>query len=172
MTYFELFEIPLQLKVDKSVLPRKYFALSRKFHPDFYANASPEEQAEALEKSALLNKAFRTLQNTDETISYVLTLKGMLEEEEKYELPPSFLMEMMDINEALMEADDAASRASIETRIIELEKEIYAPVEKIIEQYQEGITTDQELREVKAYYFKKKYLGRIRQQFSHAGQDI
>lgn len=172
MTYFELFEIPVQLKVDKSSLPRKYFALSRQFHPDFFANSSVEEQANALQNSALLNKAFRTLQNPDETIKYVLQLKGLLEEEEKFELPPSFLMEVMEINEALMEADDPESRSGIEAMINELERGIYEPVEKIIEEYQDGDTTEKELLEVKAYYFKKKYLDRIRQQFSNAGQDI
>ena len=83
MNYFEIFGIPVQLKVEKNELPKKYFELSRKFHPDFYANTTPSEQNRALEITANLNKALKTFQNHDETIKYVLELKGLLEEEEK-----------------------------------------------------------------------------------------
>jgi molecular chaperone HscB len=34
-------------------------------------------------------------------------------------------------------------------------------VEAIITNYQEGITTEKELLQVKEYYFKKKYLDKI-----------
>lgn len=164
MTYFELFEIPVQLKVNKATLPHKYFELSRKYHPDFFANASAAEQAEALEKSALLNKAFRTFQNPDETIKYVLQLKGLLEEEEKYELPPAFLMEVLEINEAMMDADDETTREKLKLAINNLQQDIYEPVQEIMEHYQEGATSEKELLQVKEYYYKKKYIDRIKQQ--------
>ncbi len=167
MNYFELFEIPFRLKVDKSSLPLKYFALSKKYHPDYFANESEEKQAEVLEKSAQLNKAFKTFQNEDETIKYVLTLKGLLEEEEKYELPPEFLMEVLEINEQLMDMeDDPGLKANLVSAIENLQKEIYEPVKQIVEHYQEGITTEKELLQVKEYYYKKKYLLRIRRQLN------
>lgn len=166
MNYFDLFEISPRLKVDKSTLPRKYFELSRKYHPDYFSNASPGEQAEALEMSAMLNKAFRVFQNPDETIKYVLQLKGLLEEEEKYELPPGFLMEILEINESMMDADDPGVREKVKSAITDLQNEIYAPVHEIMEHYQEGITTEKELLQVKEYYYKKKYIDRIREQLS------
>jgi molecular chaperone HscB len=88
MNYFELFELPVTLKVNTAILSRKFFELSKKYHPDYFINEEGQAQAEALEKSAQLNKAWKTFQNPDETIKYVLQLKGLLEEEEKYELPP------------------------------------------------------------------------------------
>src|SRR6187200_25107 len=118
MNYFEIFGIPVQLKVDKTELPKKFFELSRKFHPDFYANTTPSEQNKALEITANLNKAFKTFQNPDETIKYVLQLKGLLEEEEKYQLPPDFLMEVLEINEKLMDAkmeDDPELKQNIQS---------------------------------------------------------
>ena len=164
MNYFDLFEIPLQLVVDKATLPRKYFELSRKYHPDYYSNATPGEQAEALEMSALLNKAFRVFQNPDETIKYILQLKGFLEEEEKYELPPGFLMEVLEINEAMMDGDDPELREKVNTAITKLQAEIYDPVRGIIENYKDGVTGEKELLQVKEYYYKKKYIDRIRKQ--------
>lgn len=163
MNYFELFEIPVQLRVDTPVLKQKFFALSRQFHPDYFAGAGQEEQSDALEKSAILNKAWKTFQNPDATIKYVLAEKGLLEEEEKYELPPSFLMEVLEINESLMDAE-ANAGPGLTTKIEGLEKDMYEPVKNIIEDYREGITTEKELLQVKEYYYKKKYLDRIRRQ--------
>ena len=165
MNYFELFEIPVQLKVEKASLPHKFFELSRKYHPDFFVNGTEQEKTIALENSALLNIAFKTFQNPDETIRYVLRLKGLLEEEEKYELPPGFLMEVLEINEELMEmGEDKTLVPNLAIRVTQLEEEIYEPVKEIVEHYQEGVTSEKELLQVKEYYFKKKYLERIRRQ--------
>lgn len=165
MNYFELFEMPVQLKVDKATLPKKYFELSRKYHPDYFVNEMPDARAEALEKSALLNKAFKTFQQSDDTIKYVLQLKGLLEEEEKYELPADFLMEVLEINEELMEMEgNKTLLPNLKIRIDQLEEEIYEPVKTIVEHYQEAVTTKEELLQVKDYYYKKKYLNRIRKE--------
>lgn len=165
MNYFELFEIPVQLKVEKTALPAKYFELSRKYHPDFFVNSTDHEKNEVLERSALLNKAFKTFQNPDDTIKYVLQLKELMQEEEKYELPPAFLMEVLEINEQLMDAeDDPVIKEKLSSAIHTLQSEIYEPVKKIVESYQEGITTEKELLQVKEYYYKKKYLDRLRKQ--------
>jgi molecular chaperone HscB len=166
MTYFELFNIPVQLRVDIASLSSKFFELSRKYHPDYFVKDQPAAQAEALEKSALLNKAFKTFQNQDETIKYVLQLKGLLEEEEKYELPAGFLMEVLEINEQLMDADDKEIASNIRSKIQNLQTEIYEPVKETVEHYQEGHTSEKELLQVKEYYYKKKYLHRIQQQLA------
>ena len=168
MNYFELFEIPVQLKVDTVPLSKKFFELSRKYHPDYFINEESGMQAEALEKSAMLNKAFKTFQNPDETIKYVLQQKGLLEEEEKYELPAGFLMEVLEINEQLMDAKDQSpeERLNLQLTIDNLQSEIYAPVKEIVEYYDEGSVSEKELLEVKEYYYKKKYLDRIRRQLT------
>src|SRR5919199_5414174 len=112
MNYFELYDIPVSFLPDQKQLKQKFYELSRKYHPDFYTQENEFEQSEALELSSQVNKAYKTFQNRDETIKYVLQLKGLLEEEEKYNLPADFLMEMMDLNEQMMEAkmeDDSAA---------------------------------------------------------------
>ena len=160
MNYFELFELPVSLQVDKNYLQHKYFELQKKYHPDFFSNESEEEQADVLEKSSLINKAYKIFQKDDETIKYVLLLKEIMEEEEKYELPPDFLAEMMELNETLMEVDDS-SLEETETKINQLQKHLYDKVQTVIEYYNEDNTTNEQLLQVKDYYFKKKYLNRI-----------
>ncbi|MEI9959186.1 MAG: iron-sulfur cluster co-chaperone HscB C-terminal domain-containing protein [Ferruginibacter sp.] len=152
MNYFELFDLPVSLKVDKSLLANKYVALQKKYHPDFFTQATEAEQAEALEISSQINKALKVFKNEDETIKYVLQQKGLLEEEEKYQLPPEFLMEVMELNEEL--SDQSAQQ------VADFEQTIYSPVKDIIENFS-AATTDAQLLQVKEYYFKKKYLQRI-----------
>lgn len=161
MNYFELYAIPVSLQPDQVQVKAQFYALSRKYHPDFYGQGTEEEQAEALELSSQVNLAYKTLQNPDELIKYVLRLKGLLEEEEKYTLSPDFLMEMMDLNEMAMEASDAEAKEAVKQSVQTIQKEIYEPVETIITHYQDGITTEKELLQVKEYYFRKKYLDRV-----------
>ena len=166
MNYFELFDIPVQLKVNAASLSKKFFALSKQSHPDYYISESKEDQEEYLERSALINKAWKTFHSPEATIKYVLQEKGLLEEEEKYELPPAFLMEIMEINEALMDSEDQNTSDNLKPKIENLQSEIYEPVKEIVEHYLEGITTEKELLQVKDYYYKKKYLQRITQQLA------
>jgi molecular chaperone HscB len=153
MNYFELFEIPVSLSIDKATITKKYVELQKKFHPDFFTQEDAASQEEALEKSSAINKAMNVFKTPDATLKYVLELKGMVEEEEKYPLPPNFLMEVMELNENL--SDDSA--IAIEA----FEKEIYSEVSGIIENYNDTAVTKEELLKLKEYYYKKKYLQRI-----------
>jgi len=164
MNYFELYDIPISMKPDVQQVKQKFYELSRRYHPDFFTNAPEQEQAEVLEKSSLVNKAFKVFQQPDETIKYVLQLHGLLEEEEKYQLPGSFLAEMLDLNEQIADATmegDAAALQQVQNAIHDIQSDLYEPVKQIVEHYQEGITTKEELLQVKDYYYKKKYLTRI-----------
>ncbi len=160
MNYFELFEMPISLTVDKKYTQDKYFELQKKYHPDFFSNENEEEQDAVLEKSSMINKAYKLFQNENETMKYVLQLKNLLEDEEKYQLPPEFLAEMMELNESLMDVDDS-SLEEAQTKISQLEKHLYDKVQNIFEYYSEDNTTGEQLLQVKDYYYKKKYLNRI-----------
>src|SRR2546429_8721038 len=61
MDHFEVFGLPRRLAVDTAELQRKFYELSRRYHPDFHQAAPPEEQVRALEASAGVNAAHRTL---------------------------------------------------------------------------------------------------------------
>lgn len=166
MTYFELFEIPFALHVDAQQLSKKYFELSRKYHPDFHTHADDSSQEQALEMTSLLNKAWKTLKDPQATLRYALTLKGLLDAEEKHQLSADFLMEMMEINEQLSE-EDAASYPTIAEALAKMEQAIYEPVKATIKDYTDDNISREQLLEVKEYYFRKKYLDRIRQRLAN-----
>ncbi|MGA9039456.1 MAG: Fe-S protein assembly co-chaperone HscB [Terriglobales bacterium] len=82
--YFAFFGLPQKLNLDATVLEREFYKLSRKLHPDLYANAAKREQEWSLEQSSLLNDAYRTLKDPIQRTEYLLHLQGVeLEEQSK-----------------------------------------------------------------------------------------
>jgi len=161
MNYFELFELEQSFLPDQALVKKKFYQLSRQYHPDFYGNDSAQEKEKALEMSALVNKAYQTLQNQDLLIKYVLQDQGLLVEDEKYQLSPDFLMEIMDLNEQLMDAEEPETKTTIRIAIDQLNTQIYEPVKATLENYPGYTLTKEKLLQVKEYYFRKKYLDRI-----------
>ena len=163
MNYFELYGIAPSFTIDTAAVRKKFYELSRTHHPDFNGGGTATEQQEVLQRSAMINEAYKTLLNKDLLIKYILTSKGLLQEEEKYNLPPDFLMEVMDLNEQVMELDkgDTTAVSSLMTTAKNLETELYEAIEPVMANYSEDTSTEKELLQVKDYYFKKKYLDRI-----------
>src|SRR5207245_3294158 len=108
MDHFEVFGLPRRLAVDTAELQRKFYELSRRYHPDFHQAAPPEEQVRALEASAGLNAAYRTLRDPIARIEYLVRLEEGRDTKEgatvKPKAPPELLEEMFEIQEALAEA--------------------------------------------------------------------
>jgi molecular chaperone HscB len=163
MNYFELYGIAPSFNIDATAVRKKFYELSRTHHPDFNGGGTATEQQEVLEKSAMINEAYKTLLNKDLLIKYILTSKGLLQEEEKYNLPPDFLMEVMDLNEQVMELDkdDTTAVTALMATAKNLETELYEAIEPVMGNYSENTSTEKELLQIKDYYFKKKYLDRI-----------
>lgn len=169
MNYFEFFELPIAFKIDEALLKQRFYENSKKYHPDFFTLESEDKQAEILELSTLNNQAYRTLSDFDKRMEYILTLKGVLAEEGKNEIPKDFLMEMMDINESLMELEFEFDEAKYQHILQEIENQehtIYTETASVIENYEDEKTSSQELSIVKEYFLKKKYLLRIRENVS------
>ena len=161
MNHFELYQIPVTFKPDLALVKKRFYQLSRQYHPDFYVSGTIEEKENMLAISAQINKAYKILNDESALIKYILMEKGLLQEEEKYQLSPDFLMEVMDLNDLLMDADEPVAKQNIRIQIESLQKTIYEPVKTIITNYQEGVSSEKELLQVKAYYYQKKYLDRI-----------
>src|SRR5947208_4420434 len=72
MDHFEVFGLPRRLAIDTAELQRRFYELSRRYHPDFHQAAPPEEQARALEASARLNAAYRALRDPIARVEYLV----------------------------------------------------------------------------------------------------
>ena len=101
MNYFEVFGLPKLLNIDLKTLERTFHELSRKYHPDYFTTASPDERQRALQMTATLNDAYRTLRHPVHRVEYLVELEGFKPDGSK--VPKSFLMEVFEINEQLEE---------------------------------------------------------------------
>jgi len=102
--YFAFFGLPRKLVVDASELERRFRELSRKFHPDYFYNASPVERLASLERSSYLNDAYRALKNPVTRIEHLLAIEGLpspKSEDGAAKVPPSLLEEVFALNEEL-----------------------------------------------------------------------
>jgi molecular chaperone HscB len=135
--YFSFFGLPRQFALDRAALEKQFYQLSRKLHPDLYARASAQEQQWSLEKSSVLNDAWRTLREPLARTEYLLSLLGIRLEEQsrnasdraaasgtvKQQVVPSDLLEeVFELNMQLEEmrmakaggADDPELRRNLE----------------------------------------------------------
>jgi molecular chaperone HscB len=106
--YFTVFGLPRKLGVDGEALQRRFYELSRLHHPDFHQGADEERQAEALERSALVNRAYRALRDPLARVEYLIALEEGRDAREggtdKPRAPRELLQEMLEVQEALEEA--------------------------------------------------------------------
>src|SRR5271169_3627358 len=140
--YFAAFGLSRKLNIDLPALERSFYRLSRKLHPDLYAQATPQEQQWSLDQTSLLNDAYRTFKNPIARTEYLLKLEGIVLEAGKSDdgkprdsrVPPDLLEEVFELNMQLEEkrmnrkmgADDPELRADLEKARIEFESQLAA----------------------------------------------
>lgn len=109
MNYFELFGLPLGFEIDGAALSSRYRELQRAVHPDNFASAREQERLMAVQKTAEINDAFQTLKFPLTRAEYLLRLQGLeLRGESTTIKDPMFLMEQLELREALEELPDSA----------------------------------------------------------------
>lgn len=167
MNYFELFGLPIGFQVDTKQLRAAFMEIQKASHPDKFAQGSTDEQEAALEQSSLANKGFTLLNQKERILPYVLELLGIMTPDEKYALEPDFLMEMMDLNEAWMDAEEDSDKQAIIKQVEQIKTAIYAPIQTYMEMDQVDTISQEAMLQIKDYYYKKKYLDRILEDFHH-----
>ncbi|MCB0700604.1 MAG: Fe-S protein assembly co-chaperone HscB [Chitinophagales bacterium] len=165
VNYFEFYNIEERFHPDAAAVKSKYYELSRKYHPDRYTLADAGEQAEMLRLSSINNDAYKSLKDEYSTMKYLLLAKGVIEEEEKYNLPPDFLMEMMDLNEVVSELEMEPENQELKQRAQQLVDEQMKQWDEetlpLTKAYDEGDKSQELLSQIKDRYYRKKYLLRI-----------
>jgi molecular chaperone HscB len=141
--FFEVFGLERRLAVDVAALQRRFYELSRRWHPDFHQAAPAAEQARALEESARVNAAYRALRDPLARVEYLVRLEEGRDTREgaavKPKAPPALLAEMFEIQEVVEEArsgslDDATratlreQRDALSARVAEAEARIAGPL--------------------------------------------
>jgi len=177
MNYFQLFELPLSFEVDKKNLTSKYYKLSKKFHPDNFSQAVDAEQQAALKQSSIVNEGYKILKNKQARIRHILELCGISFEEGKEQMPQEFLMDMMDINEAIMDykmEPSAEGKEKIEDQINDFERALESEAQGAMSGLDLSVAEPDAalLSAVKNYYLKSKYLKRLLDNIEDRGVEM
>src|ERR1700744_1389047 len=165
INFFEFYGIPESFHPDVAHLKKEFYKLSKQYHPDFYANEADEKQQEILELSTINNKAWQALSDPAKRLEYILRQHELLVDGAKPALPADFLMEMMDLNERLMEVDDADQLAAINNEVLAVDGDITTQLDKLTADYHTLGDTAKEsrLNEILDLYYRQKYLLRIKE---------
>jgi molecular chaperone HscB len=126
MQYYDALGLAPKLSLDADDLKKRFYERSREWHPDRFARRGPDDQKKALDMTAMLNDAFRTLRDPVSRAEYFL---------EEHKLPPTktpppeLLEEVFELNMALEElrGGDASVRSQLadaEKRFVDMRLEI------------------------------------------------
>jgi molecular chaperone HscB len=133
--HFEVLGFPGIFHLRSDELERKYLELSRKYHPDKFAKASPRERLEAVQKTTELNDAYKVVRDPARRAEHLLQLAGLdiADERDAVKPAPALLHEMMELNEQLDDAR-AAGRTEVVRELGEAVRERRAEAMKAIEE--------------------------------------
>src|SRR3990167_8291349 len=105
--YFELFGLSLSFQVDLSLLKSNYRQILLKVHPDKFAHTTEQERRIALQYTALINEAYKTLVSPLHRAIYFLSLHCVsINLENNTAMPAEFLLEQINFREAIETAEE------------------------------------------------------------------
>jgi molecular chaperone HscB len=169
MNYFEIYNITPSLKIDKAALKKTFYSLNMQYHPDRWVMASSIEQQIAADKIETINKAYTILTDENKLLQYTFLQLGIIQAEEEYKLSNMFLMEMLELNEAIMEAkmeDDKNEIEKTKLKIISAAAEVKEPIAKILDTDNLLNLKDDDKLALKKYYYENKYIQRLLEQLN------
>ncbi len=121
-TYFSVFDLPFSFTLSLAQLNTAYTALIAEHHPDNFAD-DEQHTMQALEFTAYLNTAYKTLKHPVERGAYMLSLHNINAfDEYDTQMQPAFLIEQIELQEQLESLSDESDLedylASVKTKII------------------------------------------------------
>ncbi|XP_057784689.1 iron-sulfur cluster co-chaperone protein HscB homolog [Salvia miltiorrhiza] len=117
--YFQIFGLGRKYSIEVGELEKKYKDWQKKLHPDLVHSKTQREREYAAEQSARVIDAYRTLADPLSRAIYIMKLEGMPVDEEERITDPELLAEIMELREAVDEAEDAHALNQIQAQLQE-----------------------------------------------------
>jgi molecular chaperone HscB len=138
--HFELFGMPVGFVLDTGELAARYRELQKVVHPDRFASAGGQSQRLSLQSATMVNEAYEVLKDPLKRAQYLLGLRGVETGAQQKSLnDPGFLMEQMELREALVavrEADDP--QAELDALLHQITRMIKAQVAQLAVQLEDS----------------------------------
>ena len=135
--HFELFQLPARFDVDMDRLDAAYREVQGRVHPDRFVNASDAEKRVAMQWATRANEAYQTLRSPQKRAQYLCELNGVdLQTESNTAMPMDFLMQQMELREALADArasKDAEALDALDAQVRGERKARLAQVGKLLD---------------------------------------
>jgi len=126
--YFEFMEFPRKMGLDPALLEKRFYELSREYHPDLVQGKSDKEKLLAQGKSALLNKAYQTLKDPVERAEHLLSLESPTSQKERTQIDPSLAAEIFEIQEKV-EEEKRAKDPALKTELLEARRSVEGKIQ-------------------------------------------
>lgn len=162
MQYYEALGMAPKLALDLEDLKKRFYDRSREWHPDKFSRAPEEQRQKALDMTALINDAYRTLREPVSRAEYFLKTHGL---ELSKEVPPELLEEVFELNMALEElrGGDDSVRPQLESergRFGRMLAEIDAELAELFARH-DAVGGEAALEEIRSALNRRKYVSNL-----------
>jgi len=162
MQYYDALGLQPKLALDLEDLKKRFYDRSRQWHPDRFSRAGAEERQRALDMTATLNDAFRTLRAAVSRAEYFLEESGIPPSKDA---PPELLEEAFEFNMALEElrGGDESARAGLaeaEARFRGMLDAIDASLEQMFARY-DAVRDRAVLDEIRGALNRRRYISNL-----------
>lgn len=173
-THFELFELPVTFEVNLQDLSQRYRELQRVVHPDKFVNASDRERLLSVEKAAAINEAYQILKSPQCRARYMLELQSVSFDDEKdMALDPAFLMEQIELREALSELKQTADpMASLNQIMADIKKRIAYVLNSLAEGLKHKQLDDSQKNSLKQLIHKMQFLNKLQEEAEYQEENL
>ncbi|WP_439258409.1 Fe-S protein assembly co-chaperone HscB [Lonepinella sp. BR2271] len=122
---FSLFNLPVQFAVDMALLSERFLQLQKQFHPDNFATQSAQDQRLAMQQSAEINDALKTLKDPILRAEAIIQIHtGEVQDlEQKSTQDIAFLMQQLQWREQLDEIETQQNHTALDEFRGEIEME-------------------------------------------------
>ncbi len=118
MDPFDTLGIQARFDIDLAAIEKQHRELSRALHPDRYVGRPPGERRMALGKAIEVNQAWRVVRDSVARADALLRRGGIaVDESTSQAADPAFLMEIMELREALSEARGDRNLTALESLV-------------------------------------------------------
>ena len=117
---FSTLGLPRRYEIDMEKLETSYRELQKALHPDKHAGTSPSQRRMSLVKAVEVNDAYRVLKDDLRRAEALLALHDGGKAREHGKEDPEFLMEVLELREALGEAKQAKDLARVRRMATEI----------------------------------------------------